>query len=163
MVGVDALHTVETVVSLLGIWAAGGTYCPVDTRFPRDHADSLLAAVGGRRLADVVRRAPPSTGERSQVTAPTSCSRPARRVGPKPVAVPHRALAAVVPALVDLFGIRPDDRVLQFASLNWDTAFEEILPSLATGARVVFAATPSPPGRWPRPRRRAVSRRGRAC
>ena len=57
---------------------------------------------------------------------------------PKPVAVPHRALAAVVPALIDLFGIRPDDRVLQFASLNWDTAFEEILPSLASGARVVF-------------------------
>ncbi len=40
---------------------------------------------------------------------------------------------------------RPRDRVLQFASLNWDTCFEEILPTL-TG------------GREPRLRRRGVYR-----
>jgi acyl-coenzyme A synthetase/AMP-(fatty) acid ligase len=56
------------------------------------------------------------------------------------VTVPHRALEVVVPALGELFAITPDDRVLQFASLNWDTAFEEILPALAAGACVVFDA-----------------------
>jgi nonribosomal peptide synthetase protein VioO len=54
------------------------------------------------------------------------------------VAVPHRALDAVVPALVDLFGVGPDDRVLQFASLSWDTSLEELLPTLTAGAAVVF-------------------------
>lgn len=57
---------------------------------------------------------------------------------PKPVLTPRRALTAVVPALRDLFGLTPEDRVLQFASLNWDTCFEEILPTLATGAALVF-------------------------
>ncbi|MEV0534242.1 AMP-binding protein [Kitasatospora sp. NPDC050463] len=57
---------------------------------------------------------------------------------PKPVLTPRRALTAVVPALRELFGLTPEDRVLQFASLNWDTCFEEILPTLATGAALVF-------------------------
>ena len=57
---------------------------------------------------------------------------------PKPVAVPHRALAAVVPRLRELFGLTPEDRVLQYASLSWDTAFEELLPTLTAGAGVVF-------------------------
>ena len=32
----------------------------------------------------------------------------------------------------------PADRVLQFASLNWDTCFEEILPTLTGGASLVI-------------------------
>ncbi|MEU1509032.1 AMP-binding protein [Kitasatospora sp. NPDC005748] len=57
---------------------------------------------------------------------------------PKPVLTPRRALAAVLPSLRELFGLTPDDRVLQFASLNWDTCFEEILPTLTAGAALVF-------------------------
>ncbi|MFE2726740.1 AMP-binding protein [Kitasatospora sp. NPDC059327] len=57
---------------------------------------------------------------------------------PKPVVTPRRALSAVTPSLRDLFGLTPDDRVLQFASLNWDTCFEEILPTLSTGAALVL-------------------------
>jgi nonribosomal peptide synthetase protein VioO len=57
---------------------------------------------------------------------------------PKPVLTPHRAIGTVVPALRDLFGLTAADRVLQFASLNWDTCFEEILPTLVAGAAVVF-------------------------
>ncbi|MQA27777.1 MAG: AMP-binding protein, partial [Micromonosporaceae bacterium] len=57
---------------------------------------------------------------------------------PKPVVTPRRAIATTVRSLRDLFGITPDDRVLQFASLNWDTCFEEILPTLTVGAALVF-------------------------
>ncbi|WP_425555612.1 AMP-binding protein [Kitasatospora kazusensis] len=57
---------------------------------------------------------------------------------PKPVVTPRRAVSAAVCSLRDLFGLTPVDRVLQFASLNWDTCFEEILPALTTGAAVVF-------------------------
>ncbi|MEV7007060.1 amino acid adenylation domain-containing protein [Streptosporangium sp. NPDC051022] len=57
---------------------------------------------------------------------------------PKPVVTPRGAISTVVGALRTLFGLTPADRVLQFASLNWDTCFEEILPTLTTGATLVF-------------------------
>jgi amino acid adenylation domain-containing protein len=57
---------------------------------------------------------------------------------PKPVVTPRRAISVVTGALRELFGLTPEDRVLQFASLNWDTCFEEILPTLTTGATLVF-------------------------
>ncbi|MCU7826987.1 amino acid adenylation domain-containing protein [Kitasatospora sp. DSM 101779] len=57
---------------------------------------------------------------------------------PKPVATPRRAVSATVHSLRGLFGLAPEDRVLQFASLNWDTSLEEILPTLTTGAALVL-------------------------
>ncbi|WP_344580773.1 amino acid adenylation domain-containing protein [Nonomuraea roseoviolacea] len=57
---------------------------------------------------------------------------------PKPVVTPRGAISVVTAGLRELFGITPDDRVLQFASLNWDTCLEEILPALTSGATLVF-------------------------
>lgn len=127
VVGVPAVHEPSTVVSLLGVWAAGGTYCPIDPSFPAERVETMLASVGGAE-------APVDPDAAYVLFTSGSTGRP------KPVAVPHRALEAVVPALAELFAVTPDDRVLQFASLNWDTAFEEILPTLAAGAAVVFGA-----------------------
>ncbi|MFI6844430.1 amino acid adenylation domain-containing protein [Kitasatospora sp. NPDC050467] len=59
---------------------------------------------------------------------------------PKPVVTPRRAISVTVASLRELFGLTPDDRVLQFASLNWDTCFEEILPTLTAGATLVLDA-----------------------
>ncbi len=120
--GVPAVHEPHTVIDLLATWVAGGTYCPIDPAYPASHAAAMLAALDGHDLDDAayVMFTSGSTGR------------------PKPVAMPHRALDVVVPALVDLFGIMPEDRVLQFASLSWDTSFEELLPTLAGGATVVF-------------------------
>jgi nonribosomal peptide synthetase protein VioO len=47
-------------------------------------------------------------------------------------------LSATVRALRDLFELSNEDRVLQFASLGWDTCLEEILPALTAGAALVF-------------------------
>lgn len=123
VVTVPAVHEPATVVSLLGAWLAGGTYCPVDPSFPAEHVDALLGSLSGQPLDDDTAYVLFTSGSTGR---------------PKPVAVPHRALAAVVPALRELFGLTPEDRVLQYASLSWDTAFEELLPTLATGAGVVF-------------------------
>ncbi|MCG6498765.1 amino acid adenylation domain-containing protein [Kitasatospora sp. A2-31] len=59
---------------------------------------------------------------------------------PKPVVTPRRAISAAVASLREVFALTPDDRVLQFASLNWDTCFEEILPTLTAGAALVLDA-----------------------
>ncbi len=127
VVGVPAVHTPATVISLLGVWAAGGTYCPIDPSYPADRVETMLAAVRGDAAA---------VGPDAAYVLFTSGS----TGQPKPVALPHRAVDVIVPALRELFAITGDDRVLQFASLNWDTAFEEILPTLAAGAAVVFGA-----------------------
>jgi len=132
VVTVEARHAPSTVVELLAAWAAGGTYLPLDPAFPAERVESMLAAVevGSPEPSPSV-----VPGEAAYVLFTSGSTG-----RPKPVAVPHAALDAVVPALVDLFGLRADDRVLQFASLNWDTCFEEILPTLAAGATLVFDA-----------------------
>lgn len=86
---------------------------------------------------------PQSTGNQSP--APASAEDPAYILftsgstgAPKPVVTPHRAIATTVRSLRDLFGLTEADRVLQFASLNWDTCLEEILPTLTTGGTLVF-------------------------
>lgn len=124
IVRVATRHVPETVVELFGSWLADGVYCPLDPKLPGDYAARLLAGVGGTLPDDTayVLFTSGSTGR------------------PKPVAVPHGAIDAVVPALRELFEITPEDRVLQFASLSWDTCFEEILPALTGGATLVFDA-----------------------
>ncbi|MFC8718122.1 amino acid adenylation domain-containing protein [Kitasatospora sp. NPDC057198] len=57
---------------------------------------------------------------------------------PKAVAVPHRALLARVRWMGAAYGLGPGERVLQFASLGFDTHVEEVFPALAHGAEVVL-------------------------
>jgi non-ribosomal peptide synthetase component F len=125
VVGVDVTRTPDTITALLGVWLAGGTYCPLDPAFPPERLTTMRQATAGLSFAE-----PPA------YILFTSGSTGA----PKPVATPARAIATVTAALRTLFAITPADRVLQFASLNWDTCFEEILPTLTSGATLVLDA-----------------------
>ncbi|WP_176710485.1 amino acid adenylation domain-containing protein [Micromonospora sediminicola] len=57
---------------------------------------------------------------------------------PKAVIVGHAAAARHAAAAADLFGLTPGDRVLQFASLSFDVAQEEIWPTWLAGGTVVI-------------------------
>ncbi len=57
---------------------------------------------------------------------------------PKGVVVRHRNLVHYVRVAVEAFGLGPDDRVLQFASLAFDTSVEEIFTTLTSGAVLVL-------------------------
>jgi amino acid adenylation domain-containing protein len=57
---------------------------------------------------------------------------------PKGVAVPHRALSAYVDSARQAYGLTPDDRVLQFAPLSFDSSVEELFAPLAAGATMVL-------------------------
>ena len=57
---------------------------------------------------------------------------------PKGVVVSHGALANHAAAVAGAYDLGPDDRVLQFASMSFDIAGEEIYPSLARGAALVL-------------------------
>ncbi|MEV6314520.1 amino acid adenylation domain-containing protein [Streptomyces sp. NPDC051776] len=159
VVGVLTDRSPATIVAMLGVLSAGGTYCPVDPAFPTARQRALLEAVDCTTVlaAKPGAEAPPGVASvavpepEPQGSADTGpLPRPApddpaytlftsgSSGKPKPVVTPHRAVAASVASLRCLFGLRPEDRVLQFASLNWDTSFEEILPALTAGATLVF-------------------------
>ena len=144
VVGVSLPRSADAIVALLAVLAAGGTYCPVDPAFPVQRRTELMDRSGCRRLID---------GDGVHVLAePRDDEFPAWSVGqpayvlftsgstggPKPVMTSRAAIATVAAALVRLFAVSPGDRVLQFASLNWDTCFEEILPALTCGAALVI-------------------------
>ncbi|MBD0689185.1 amino acid adenylation domain-containing protein [Streptomyces sp. CBMA123] len=162
-VAVPAVHAPETVVALLGVLTAGGTYCPIDPAFPAARRHAMAAAARCRTAVSagspdllqldirLVELPDPSKNSGDPPGSP-----PAHPPGagpeqpayilftsgstgqPKPVLTPRRAVSATAHALGGLFRLTPEDRVLQFASLNWDTCFEEILPTLATGATLVI-------------------------
>ncbi|MFF2954163.1 amino acid adenylation domain-containing protein [Kitasatospora sp. NPDC057965] len=150
VVAVSATHTPDTVIGLLGTLAAGGAYCPVDPAFPPQRQREMLAAVGCRKAIGLDPEPLPDAAElpRLAATSRDGSEQPERPAyllftsgstgQPKPVVTPRRAISAAVDSLRTLFGLTPEDRVLQFASLNWDTCFEEILPTLTTGAALVL-------------------------
>ena len=57
---------------------------------------------------------------------------------PKGVLIEHGALAQHCVECQEFYGLTQEDRVLQFASLSFDAAIEQILPPLLSGARVVL-------------------------
>lgn len=162
LVGALVSPTPAVVEHLLAILQAGATYCPIDVSLPEARKQALAAALGLERLFAVApnSRAPVNLRTDSidgdsaamQTDAVTDLTGPAYRdhdpayvlctsgsTGtPKPVVISRHALTVVVRALRDLFALTPGDRVLQFASLSWDTSLEEMLPALIAGATVVF-------------------------
>nr|UXE44170.1 linear gramicidin synthase subunit D [uncultured bacterium] len=57
---------------------------------------------------------------------------------PKGVEITHRAVVNFAVATASAFDLLPDDRILQFASISFDTATEEIFPCLLRGATLVL-------------------------
>src|SRR5688572_29936578 len=45
-VAVPATHHPDTVVGLLGVWAAGGTYCPIDPALPAERRRMMFEDAG---------------------------------------------------------------------------------------------------------------------
>src|SRR6185503_8747965 len=57
---------------------------------------------------------------------------------PKGTMIEQRSLVNFTTAAVHEYSISAKDRVLQFASLSFDTSAEEIFPALVTGATLVL-------------------------
>jgi len=62
---------------------------------------------------------------------------------PKGVMVPHRAVVNHNLAVIEAFKLTSEDRILQFATINFDTSIEEIFPTLLSGAILII-----PPGEY---------------
>jgi amino acid adenylation domain-containing protein len=148
----------KLMVALLAIQYAGATYLPLDPTYPAERITYMLADSGAawaitdsahqRDLPStvqpiVVNRSFDSTNATSPVTAqPEEIAYILYTSGstgrPKGVRISHRALLNHALAQAEHYDLRPMDKVLQFASISFDVAGEEIYPTWLRGGAVVL-------------------------
>ncbi|AGL16561.1 non-ribosomal peptide synthetase [Actinoplanes sp. N902-109] len=127
----------EVITAMLGVWLAGAAFLPMDTAAPAGYHDQLLHDSGAVAVIGTDGPVPLRTGT-DAVAAAYVIYTSGSTGRPKGVLVGHRALAGHSIALAQLLGLRPEDTVLQFASLGFDVAQEEIWPTLSAGATVAL-------------------------
>ncbi|MGB9178609.1 MAG: amino acid adenylation domain-containing protein [Pyrinomonadaceae bacterium] len=162
-VGVLMERSLEMVTGLLAILKAGGAYVPLDPRYPKqrlafmldDAQASVLLTQGALKEAVPEHQAQvvcldadsESITQESKLdpTVITTAEHLAYVIytsgstgQPKGVGVSHKSLVNHQAAVRDAYGLSVSDRVLQFASLSFDVAAEEIFPTLLSGATLVL-------------------------
>jgi amino acid adenylation domain-containing protein len=162
-VGICLERSPEMLVGLLGILKAGGSYVPIDPGYPQQRVALMVkegqlgiiltqerwrAGLAGQGVQLVVmdrdweqlaaeREQNPEVkldGENLVYTIYTSGS----TGRPKGVELRHRGLLNYIPYAAQVMEVTAADRFLQFASLSFDTAVEEIFVTLTSGARLVL-------------------------
>ncbi|WP_329298196.1 amino acid adenylation domain-containing protein [Streptomyces sp. NBC_00659] len=171
LVALAVPRSVEMVAALLGILKAGAAFLPVDPEYPADRIAFMLEdaapvrVLTSRAVAARLPQGGPATLVLDDPVAlagldgsdPTDAERTARlrpddlaytvytsgSTGtPKGVAVTHRGICALAATVAEKYQVRPDDRVLQLASISFDMAFEDFLRAFCFGATLVVP----PPG-----------------
>ena len=163
LVGVCLDRSTEAIVSLLGILKAGGAYVPLDPESPKERLSYILDDAQVRVVlshTNLLDRFP--TGESEVICLDRDWKEIAQHrpeiplsaaprestayviytsgsTGkPKGVLISHDALANHCYRMREHYGIRREDRVLQFASFSFDASLEQIFPTLMSGATVVL-------------------------
>ncbi|MFF4764786.1 amino acid adenylation domain-containing protein, partial [Streptomyces sp. NPDC001292] len=169
LVGVLMERSADLFVVLLGVLKSGAAYVPIDPGYPAERIGFMLtdahpalvvctrasaeAAAGCETLvwdaadvaADLAGRPTTAPTDADRV-APLRPAHPAYVIytsgstgTPKGVAVAHRGFVNYVTWRIGAYGWGPGDRVLQFASVSFDTSVSEIYPTLAGGATLCVA------------------------
>jgi amino acid adenylation domain-containing protein len=164
----------EMAVAILGVLKSGGAFLPLDPAHPEERLAFLLEDSGAMVVLTQDRLAPRLPIGRADIirldadrerielhsAAPLESRTPPESLAyviytsgstgrPKGAGISRGALAGYTAAVAAELELRPEDRVLQFASLSFDVAVEEILPTWWSGAAVVLRpadAVASPEG-----------------
>ncbi|MET9552040.1 amino acid adenylation domain-containing protein [Streptomyces sp. NPDC006645] len=137
LVGIRLPRGRDAIVALLAVLRAGAGYVPLDPVYPEarlalmieeTRPRALITADGVVPLDDAVSRQDPAY----VIFTSGSTGRP------KGVLVGRRQLRDFTAAFADRFSFAPGDRILQFASLSFDTSVEEVFCPLLRGATLVL-------------------------
>ena len=174
VVGVALERGLDVPVALLAVLKAGAAFLAVDPAHPPARVDYVLRDAGTRFVVtrQAVRSRLPEAGDRELVLLDTVWPQAEALAGeplpeladagsmayvlytsgstgrPKGVVIEHGALCTFTLWMSGVFGVRPGDRMLQFASLVFDLAEGEIFTALTRGATLVLVpedVTLSPP------------------
>ncbi|BAZ09548.1 amino acid adenylation domain-containing protein [Calothrix sp. NIES-4071] len=163
LVGICIDRSLEMIVGLLGILKAGGAYVPLDPAYPQERLEYILEDTQLSILLTQQRlenKLPGYTGKTIcldtdwPVISQHSTANLINDVQlhnlayiiytsgstgkPKGVMIEHRSLINFVMAVTHEYGINATSRILQFASICFDTSIEEIFPCLIAGATLVL-------------------------
>jgi len=163
LVGINLDRSFELLVGLMGILKAGAGYAPLDPNYPADRLDFMIRDAGLTVILTKQSLSDSMPSDRARIVRLDSdwdeiaVERPANvqvsvdpknmayviytsgSTGkPKGVVITHQSVVNHNLAVTRLFELTPADRVLQFASINFDAAVEEIFPTLLRGAAVVM-------------------------
>jgi amino acid adenylation domain-containing protein/non-ribosomal peptide synthase protein (TIGR01720 family) len=163
LVGICIERSLDLIASLLGILKAGGAYVPLDPAYPQERIADILADTQlgflltqdkfQDKLLDYTGKticldtdweliAPQSTANLISDVQLNNLAYIIYTSGstgkPKGVTIEHRSLMNFVNTAIDEYGIKTSDKVLQFASICFDTSIEEIFPCLCVGATLVL-------------------------
>jgi amino acid adenylation domain-containing protein len=163
LVGLCVERSIEMIVALLGILKAGGAYVPLDPGYPEERLkymldntqvpilltqSRLISALPEHEAQTVLldddwdRIAAESPAEPELVVSSRDLAYIIYTSGstgkPKGVMIEHASLLNYIDYVANLFALRPGDRPLQFASINFDASAEEIFSCLTRGATLVL-------------------------
>ncbi len=139
VVGVSLPRSIDAVVTLLAVWRAGAAYLPLDPDLPAARLEFLVTDSGATLVIDeryLVRDRPFEAVDPHDAAYVIYTSGSTGR--PKGVVVEHGNLAARVDWMRTDYDLGPADRIVQFASLSFDTHAEELYPALTAGATVIL-------------------------
>jgi aspartate racemase len=162
LVAISAERSLEQVIALLAVLKAGAAYTPLDPTYPDDRLTAILEDARPVVLLTQQSLMPRLAGFSGPVIFLDTDIGPARHLDPDPrtsvrpdnlayviftsgstgkpkgVLIEHRSLVNHAIAIARHFELTPEDRVLQFASLSFDVAGEEIYPTWLSGGCVVI-------------------------
>ena len=164
LVGISVERSVEMVVGILGILKAGGAYVPLDPAYPQERLALMVEDAAISMLvtqSHLIDKLPvhqarvvcididlPATNdgqhERNLTTEVRSHNlayviyTSGSTGTPKGVLIEHRSLVNYTVAAKKEYSATPNDRILQFTSLNFDISAEEIYTCLTAGATLVL-------------------------
>ena len=161
-VGLCLDRSPEAIAAMIGVLACGGAFVPLDPEYPIDRLaymvddakiDVVIADPTYRKLLSDGLPQPSQIRWIQSVPEASDDSKFRHEVAaddlayvmytsgstgkPKGVQIDHAALATYCFADIDVYQVVPDDRTLQFSTLNFDIAIEEIFPPLLTGSAIV--------------------------
>jgi amino acid adenylation domain-containing protein len=150
LVGLCVESSIELVIGILGVLKAGGAYVPLDPSYPRERLQFMIddakpaviltpEVLSATEYTDQSHRSDPDLIRRFDPHHPCYLIYTSGSTGkPKGVLVPHRGLVNHALYCAERYGLTSEDRVLQFASIGFDVAAEEIFPTLLSGATLVL-------------------------